>query len=201
MKVEVNISKDSLIIVVYDVGNPKSIEDGVQLNVYDELGQEIVKDAVKKSVWLASVAYEINRRLYRLIEVEKKAYMAHWREWAIKWSKVKGMKDTMDIVDSCVSKIFGDCSIGDKVQFVFDIRGVHKKNIKIEKWPDFFNNDDIDDAVKKICRDMYRLELEKKMTYDRVIDLESRMQTIVSSLRAAADGYKRKSEQEKQLKF
>lgn len=192
MKVEVDVSKDSLIIGI----------DGVEIDVYNDLSKEMVEDSIKKSIWLASIAYEVNRRLHRFVEIEKRSYMTHWREWAIKWTKVKGMKDTMDIIDSAVSKLFGDSSIKEKIQNVFDVRGMVKKDVdRFETWGKFFNDDDVSDVIKDHCRAMYRMELEKNMTYDKMVDLESRMTTIVSSLKIAADGYKRKSEQEKSLKF
>jgi len=192
MKVEVNVSKDSLIVDV----------DGMILDVYGDLSKEMVEDVIRKSVWLSSISYEVKRRLTRFSEVEKKSYMTHWREWAIKWAKVKGLKDTQENINDCVAKIFGDILIKEKIRYLFDIRGMLRKDTdKFDTWGDFFNDDDISEDVKRMCKEMYKIEFEKKMNYEKVIELEARMATIVASLRDASVGYKMKSEQEKSMRF
>jgi hypothetical protein len=182
MKVEVTVSRESLVINV----------DGFVLDVYKELEAENVEGAGKKHVWLASVAYEIRRRHVRLVEIEKKAYMSFWGEWAVKWLKVKDLQITLDTTSSTIARMFGDLSITDKIRYVFEIgmRLMPQKQQKWDRWKDFFDDTSVDPKLKELCRDMYALEFEKGMTYDKIADLEARMAAMVDTLKVAAEGYR-----------
>jgi len=191
MKVEIEVDKQSLSILV----------DGYKLDVYKDLESCDVDDATKKYVWLSSIAFEVERRLTRFTELEEKEYMSFWREYATKWLKVKDMKDTMDLIDSTVSRIFGNVSVSDKIAMIYSISSVVINNKHFERWGDFFNDPNVNDRIKDFGRNMYRLEFEKNMTYDKLIDLKVRMIAIVKTVKAAAEGYRLKSQKGKNFTF
>lgn len=199
MKVEVIVERERLVIDV----------DGFVLDVSEELGSESVEHAIKKSVWLYGVAYEIERRYNRFVGVEKKAFMGFWREWAIKWLRAKGMPDTMDLIDSTVARMFGeekrdrmDMKVNEKIGYLYDIARVFQgKRKSYSSLKEFLRDDEVSDNLKDLCREMYKLELEENMTYDRVIDTEARMFCLVRSLKTAAEGYGRIGSGEKSLRF
>jgi len=182
MKIEVEVDKDRLLVDI----------DGFKFNVLEDLGKEFVEDVVKKAVWFASIAYEVERRYVRFIEVEKRQYMNHWRLWALKWIRVKDQKDTSDFIDSCVADIFSDYSISNKLKYLFEING-RRLSKEYSRWAEFFNDDSVPDFLKNDCREMFKIELENKITYDKMIDIETRMSYIVKCLKYIADGYKEKA--------
>lgn len=193
-KVEVTVDKDKFLVEV----------EGYKLDVYDELGKELIPDVLKKSAWLAGIAHEVERRYTRFIKIEKRQWMAHWKYWAHRWLEAKAMKETSDNLKDVVAMLFGDCSIKNKVKYIYAVEGrAFPVGKKFEIWRDFFNDAEIPQFIKDIGRDMYRVELDtpNNMTYDKVIDIDSRMLAIVNSLRTASDGYRGKSFEESKVKL
>lgn len=193
-KVEVTVDKNTFEVKVEDY----------KLNVYDELGKELTPDVLKKSAWLAGIAHEVERRYTRFVEIEKREYMAHWKYWAHRWLAAKDMKETSENLKDTVAMLFGNCSINDKIKYIYAVEGrAFPAGKKFELWREFFNDMDIPQFIRDTGRDMYKVELEtpNSMTYDKAIDIDSRMLAIVNSLRTAAEGYKGKSFEENKIKL
>jgi len=182
MKVEVDVGRELVLINV----------DGFSLDVYKELASESVEGATKKSVWLFSVAYELKRRLQKITEIEKKSYMAFWRDWAERWLKNRDATVSLEKVDAVVARMFGDISVSEKVLYVYDICNMMRplKARKYETWKEFFKDKDVDQKIQNTCMEMFRLEIEEVKTYDRIVEMEIRLQAMVDTIKAAAEGYK-----------
>jgi cell division protein FtsL len=182
MKVEVSVEREFVLISV----------DGFQLDVYKELSAESVEGATKKSVWLSSVAYELRRRLQKITEIEKKSYMAFWRDWAERWLKNREATVSLEKIDAVVARMFGDISVTEKVLYTYDICNTMRplKARRYETWKEFLNDTSVDQKIRNTCLDMYRLEIEENKSYDRIIEMEIRLQAMVSTIMVAADGYK-----------
>lgn len=187
MKVEITVEKDKFIVDV----------DGFKLDVYKDLENDIVEDPIKKAAWLSGVAYEVERRYYRFTEVEKKECLIHWKIWAVRWLKAKDMKDTADNVDCAVAKIFSGLDVDSKLDCLYSIlRKDTTTKKRYERWEDFYRDDAVAEFIKNECSEMFKLEFEQNMTFDKVIDRESRMLSIVKSLKAASEAFKEKVYQE-----
>jgi hypothetical protein len=183
MKVDIEIGKSGSVIV--------KVDDYV-LDVTDELRTEVIADVEKKYVWLSSLAYEIERRYTKLTEGEKRACMAHWNDWAVRWLKARDINQTSDLIGNAVAHLFGEATINQKVQYLHEVScmmlPLKKKNY--ERWSDFFNDPAVSDNLKETCRKMFSLELERNQDYDKMVMAESKLHSIVQTLKACAQGYK-----------
>lgn len=186
MKVEVDIGREKFVIDV----------DGFQVDVYRDLENEMTDDPVKKSAWLSGVAYEVERRYSRFVSVEKGAYMMHWKLWAARWLKAKDIRDTADNISTAIAKIFSDAPVDEKVKFLYSVLRLVPPSRRFERWEEFYHDESISSHIKDECSEMFKLEMEHNMTFDKALDRESRMLSIVKSLKAASDAYKEKMYQE-----
>jgi len=187
MKVEILVEREKLVINV----------DGFELDVYKDLENDIVEDPVKKSIWFSGVAYEVERRYFRFMEIEFKECQSFWRYWATRWLKAQDMKDTGDNVEAALPRLFSSTtSVNDKVTYLYHVLRKVRPQKSYEKWDDFFNDGTIDKLVKNECEEMYRIEFERKQTYDRMVETGGRMLSMAKTLKAVAEGYREKLYQE-----
>lgn len=191
MEIRVEVDSEQLLIRI----------DEYILDAYEDFGREMIDDAHRKAMMMKSYAYEIERRAVRVVEIDKRKLMAHWRRFAVLYANKRGVPSTSDHLTDIIAMLFSQKDLGEKIADGYFLGGFMLMPGKTwGTWPDFFNDPAVSKEVKAFIDDMFSKELQNRQTYDKVIDQEARLLAIARTLKAVAEIYRLRAIEEGQIK-
>lgn len=166
---------------------------GHVFNVIEELSTEYLGSAIPRAVIMYAYSHELKRRLRQYVDNERKKYMAHWRYWATRWLKAKGMTDVKDNVESVVAQLFCSRSLMEQIELVLAVENqLLPAGKEYKTWRDFFLDEAIAGFVRKTGKEMFKLEIEQGINYTLMTDMESSLEFVANTLESIANGYREK---------